>query len=234
MSGTINIETSGYDSVGIGNISGNARIEINDCKVKIKSEGRKTIGIGCMKGPVYINTSGDLNITCNGNNAVALGSLDESDGAITINNGKLNIRFNTHMGSGIGAINGKVDIEIFDGDISIYGEGTDIVGIGDPIGVGDIKIHNGMYSIQLFATIALPIGNIRRKIIIDGGNIQCDFPEDITPVNSFGTPLVARIITDTDKFSQSVKTVEYAYDYQATSSNRYPYIKVYLPENIII
>ncbi|MHB8128640.1 MAG: EAL domain-containing protein [Mobilitalea sp.] len=234
MSGTINVVTSGYDSVGIGNISGNARIEINDCKVKIKSEGRKTIGIGCMKGPVYINTSGDLNITCDGKTAVAIGSLDESDGTITINNGILNIRFNTHMGSGIGAINGKVNIEIFDGDININGEGTDIVGIGDPIGVGDIKIHNGMLSIQLFATIALPIGNIKRNIIIDGGNIQCDFPEDITPVNSCGTPLVARVITDIDKFSQAVKTFAYAYDYQAAYLNRYPHIKVYLPENIII
>lgn len=49
-----------------------------------------------------------------------------------------------------------------------------------------------------------------------------------------GTPLVAKIITDTDKFSQTVKTFAHAYDNQSAYSYRYPHIKVYLPENIII
>jgi hypothetical protein len=77
-------------------------------------------------------------------------------------------------------------------------------------------------------------GNERRNVIIDGGNIQCDFPDQIIPVNTYGTPLVARIIMDSDEFCRTVDTVTYSYDYQASYCDRYPYIKVYLPESFIL
>ena len=126
-----------------------------------------------------------------------------------------------------------MNIDILAGDVSIFGEGSDIIGIGSHAGFGDIRIKDGIISLQLYASNAIPIGNIRRRVIIDGGNIQCDFPDEITPVNSYGAPLIARIIMDTDEFCRVVDTVSYSYEYHASYCERYPYIKVYLPEGII-
>lgn len=160
--------------------------------------------------------------------------MEDSDGKLLIEDGIISIRFNTHCGSGIGALGSRVGIDILRGDIAIFGEGTDIVGIGDHSGDGDIRIKNGTISVQLYGTNVIPIGSEKRNIIIDGGNIQCDFPDRIIPVNSYGAPLVARIIMDSDEFCRTVDTVTYSYDYQASYCERYPYIKVYLPDGIIL
>ena len=234
LSGSVYIETSGYNTVGIGSISGNSKIKINDCKIKITAEGSKVVGIGSLRGYVDIRSTGNLIIKCNGKNAIAIGSMEDSDGKLLIEDGIISIRFNTHCGSGIGALGGRVGIDILRGDIAIFGEGTDIVGIGDHSGYGDIRIKNGTISVQLYGTNVIPIGSEKRNIIIDGGNIQCDFPDRIIPVNSYGTPLVARIIMDSDEFCRTVDTVTYSYDYQASYCERYPYIKVYLPDSIIL
>lgn len=231
-SGNIYIETTGFNTVGVGSLSGNAKIMIDDCKLKIISAGTKAVGIGSLRGYIEISTSGNLIIKCDGKNAITIGALDDSDGNLIIRDGVINIRYSTLIGTGIGALGGKVSIDILKGDIAIYGEGTDIVGIGDHSGFSDIKIHNGTISIQLYAASAIPIGNIHRDVIIDGGNIQCEFPEDIIPVNSYGTPLVARIIMDTDEFKRIIDTVSYTYEYQASYSDRFPYIKVYLPDGV--
>ncbi len=234
ISGIIYIEVSGYNTVGIGNISGNAKIRINNSKIKITAEGAKAVGIGSLRDYVDICSTGNLVIKCNGMNAIAIGSIEDSNGKIIIEDGTISIRFNTHCGSGIGALSGKVGIDIFRGDIAILGEGTDTIGIGDHVGFGDIRIKNGTISIQLYATNAIPIGSERRNVIIDGGNIQCDFPKQIIPVNTYGTPLVARIIAASDEFRRTVNTETYSYEYQASYCERYPYIKVYLPDSIIL
>ncbi len=234
VSGTIYIETSGYKAVGIGCPSGNARIKIENSKIKITADGSKSVAIGVLRGYVDISSSGNLVIKCSGKNAIAVGSMEDSDGKIVIEDGIISINLNTNRGAGIGALDGRVGIKILQGDIAIFGEGTDVVGIGDHLGFGDIHIMNGTISVQLYAANAIPIGSEKRKVVIDGGNIQCDFPEQIIPVNSFGIPLVARIIIDSDEFQRTVDTVDYSYEYKASYCERYPYIKVYLPESILL
>ncbi len=232
ISGSIYIETSGFNTVGVGSIAGNAKIKIENGKLKLLTEGTKAVGIGSLRGMVDLISSGNLVIKCSGKQVVAIGSMEDSEGKLVIQNGVINIRFSGFYGSGIGALGGKVNVEILKGDITISGEGSDIAGIGDHTGFGDIQIKNGTISIELYAPNAIPIGNIRRHVIIDGGNIQCDFPEDISLTNSFGTPLVPRIIMDTDEFRQVIDTISYSYEYLASYSDRYPYIKVYLPDGI--
>lgn len=231
-SGNIYIETSGSNTVGIGSIAGNAKITIEDGKLKLLTEGTKAIGIGSIRGSMDLVSSGNLVIKCTGKNIVAVGTMEEGDGRITIQNGVVNISYSCYNGTGIGALGGRVNIEILRGDITINGEGSEITGIGDHTGLGDILIKNGIISTQLYASNAIPIGNIKRHVVIDGGNIQCDFPDDISLTNSFGTALSPRIIMDTDEFRQVIDTVSYSYEYLASYSDRYPYIKVFLPEGI--
>jgi hypothetical protein len=187
-----------------------------------------------LTGNVDIVTAGWIDIKCDGKKAAAIGALEDSCGSITVKGGSVNINMNTHTGIGIGCLSGSHSISLLDGEISIYGEGTELVGIGDHTTKSTIHILNGILSIQLYCASSHLTGNAPKMIIIDGGNIQCDFPEEQPPVNSYGSPLVSHIITDTDEFSQQVETAAYSYIYKANYSDRYPYIKVYLPENMIL
>ena len=232
VSGDISIEAIGLNTVGMGSLDGNANIQLDDVNLTIETQGSRAIGIGSLRGSVDILSSGHIKLKSSGRDVVGIGSMDDGDGRIKILDGSVSISYNTHFGSGIGALGGKVDIDILMGDIEIIGKGSNLVGIGNLAGLGDILIKNGTVSVQLYASNAIPIGDIRRNVVIDGGNIQCDFPEDMIPVNSFGTPLIARIIMDSNEFNQTVDTVSYSYEYQASYNPRYPYIKVYLPESI--
>lgn len=234
LSGNITVSTSGYHTLGIGSLLGNAIVLIDHCNLKLKGDGTKSVGIGSLHGFVHITSSGNVDIRCSGNRSIAIGSLEEGCGNIFINSGIMHINFVTNQGCGIGTENGCLDIELLNGELLINGEGSYIIGIGDHIGKSKIKIRNGLLSIQLFSTNSLLTGTLPQKIIIDGGNIQCDFPETIIPVNSFGTPLESHLITDTYDYSQVIETISYRYVYKATYSDQFPYIKVYLPENYSI
>jgi len=233
-SGIIDISTNGYTSVGIGSLLGNALIEIGACTVRIHIEGTKSVAIGSVVGNVNITSSGDLELNANGQDTIAIGSLDEGSGMVSIIKGSVNMTIKGHTGTGIGSNNGAINVKLLDGEVVIWGEGSDIVGIGDPYSKSSISILGGILSIKLNTFRSLPICAQPQKLIIDGGNIQCDFPEEITPVNSYGSPLVSRIITNTDEFSLSIDTVSYNYKYKARYSSNYPYIKVYLPDNVSI
>lgn len=232
VSGTILVETSGHQSLGIGSAYGNARIKIDHCMLTIVSQATKSVGVGCLKGAVDIETSGELNIKCEGKNAIGIGVLEEGTGSITIQGGAVNLHNNVHDGAGIGAIGGAVDIHIQNGNIRVYSEGTNIVGIGDHFGTGAITIHNGLIFTELYAAFPIPIGNNNNIVIINGGNIQCDFTKDIKLVNSYGAPLTARLIQTTHPYKKVVETSEYSYTYEADYCELYPNIKVYLPEGI--
>jgi len=230
ISGNIVVKTSGYQSLAIGSLNGNAMIEINNCKLQIKSESSKTIGIGSMSGLIDVKSSGDLDIKCEGRDVIAIGVFEEGKGTILINDGNVNLRIITHAGVGIGSIDGNVAIHITGGEMNVYGEGTNIVGIGDPTGKGEIIISNGIICTNLNAAHPISICNALKKVIIDGGNVQVDFAEDISLINSIGIPLVSKLCTKTDDLIDN--TTSYPYEYQAEYSDKYPFIRVYLPEYV--
>lgn len=231
ISGNIQVLSTGYQCIGVGSISGNGKIYIEDCSLKIETEGTKTVAIGSITGSVNIISRGKLDLKAEGQKAVCIGAIDAVDGSIIITGGTVNVNYHTHTGSGIGSINGKQTIEIHNGDLYLYGEGTELVGIGDHIYSSYIRILNGILSMLLYATDVRITGNQPNELIIDGGNIQCDFPAEHAPVNSNGTSLVSHIVTNTDEFHQTIENVSSSYEYLASYSDRYPYIKVYIPEN---
>ena len=234
LSGNIIVNTSGYQTLGIGSFMGNAKIYIGVANIAIKTEGTKTVGIGSIIGSADITTFGNINIECEGKISSAIGSIEESDGLILIKGGDLSLRINARIGTGVGAIQGKYTICLDDGNLVASGEGHELVGLGDHFNMSNIKIRGGLLAVKIVDPPNKNGLNSPRHIIIDGGNIQCDFQEGTIPINSYGTPLTAHIITNTDEFVQSIETISYRYEYRAIYSDLYPFIKVYLPENSII
>jgi len=233
-SGKVFVEAYGRDIVAIGSLYSNARVKIEACVLDIKTIGMKTVGIGCLKGSVTVESYGDLNFKCEGRKLAIIGSIEKGTGTITIVDGKVNFFYNAYYGVGIGSIGGSIDVIIQNGDINIYSEGIDIVGIGDSSGSGVIHIYNGIITPTIYAPNSISIGNSTKTVIIEGGNIQCNFAKDVQPVNAFGVPLVAYIIKTTNPFEKMIVAQEYSYEYRANYSYRYSNIKVYLPAGILL
>lgn len=230
-SGDITVHVSGYQAVAIGSMNDYAHIMIGACKLHIKAEATNSLGIGCLSGMLKIESEGELDMHCQGQSCVAVGALDAGEGSIHINGGKIDMRINGNKGAGIGSIGSDVDVTIKDGDINIFGQGANLVGIGDQTGHGRISIHSGSLIAKIIAMHPMSIGNMKKEVIIDGGNIHCDFPEDAVLKNSFGTSLISRVINGTDNFCQLIDTRSYRYEYRAKYNPNHPYIKVYLPDS---
>lgn len=232
-SGNVIIDSNGLNAVGIGTMFGNAQVIIEECLLEIKTMGIKNVGIGSLSGHVSIESCGNITMNCEGKHTVAIGSVENGEGCIEIKSGEIKIRFNAHYGSGIGAVGGNVDITLYNGDINIYAEGTDIVGIGDHTGNGTIDIMNGIIYIVINSSHQMDIGNLNKRVMIQGGNILCDFTEDIELINAYQRPLTARVISTTRPFKYTVISNEGdSYEYNACYSELSPYMKVYLPEEI--
>jgi len=234
LSGRIIVNAGGYQALGIGSFMGNAKIYIGAANINIQAEGTTTAGIGSIIGSAEITSFGDINIKCEGKISTAIGSIEESTGLVHIKGGTLDLMVNAPIGTGVGAPQGKYTICLEDGELVISGEGSELMGLGDHFNMSSIRIKGGLLAIKLVSSPSCPATNMPQHITIDGGNIQCDFPKGIVPVNSYGTPLTAHIITNTDEFIQSIETIAYQYEYRAVYSEHYPFIKVYLPENYFI
>ncbi len=234
LSGTVIINAGGHQTLGIGSFMGNAKIYIGTASIDIKAEGAMAAGIGSIIGSAEITSFGDINIRCEGKISTAIGSIEESTGLIHIKGGTLDLTVNSHIGTGVGAIQGKYTICLDAGELVILGGGNELTGLGDHFNMSSIRIKGGLLAVKLASSPSCPVTNTPQHIIIDSGNIQCDFPEGMVPVNSYGTPLRAHIITNTDEFVQSIETIAYQYEYRAVYSEHYPFIKVYLPENYFI
>lgn len=231
-SGSIQVEVSGSDTVGIGNFKGKADIIIGDCNLKINSISTRSTAIGCLQGHVGIRSSGVLDIRCEGNTVVGIGALAEGEGCISVAGGSIQIHNTAQTSTGIGGIGGCIDISIHNGNIKVYSEGSTSVGLGDYTGSGNIRITNGVIAAEIYASHPLPIGNAGKKVIIDGGNIQFRLPEGYIAVNSFGVPLVPRILTRKEGIRHHIEYGDASYEYNAPYSDSYPDIRVYLPEDI--
>ena len=234
ISGDITVEVSGHDAVGIGNFSGDVHVNIGDCNLTVHANAKYTVAIGSQNGRAEISTSGNLDITCEARKAVVIGVLENGTGVIDIIRGTMNLRFNAHEGTGIGGIGGNMDIHIHNGDIDIYSEGTDVTGVGDNTGEGKIIISEGIISTTLYAAHPVPIGNRKKEIMIEGGNIQCDLLPEYNIINLYGTHLMERIITSAMEFKQDISIGDNAYVYSASRGSRFADIRVYLPEEVII
>ncbi len=231
-SGTIQVEVSGCDTVGIGNFKGKADVIIGDCSLQINSIASRSAAIGCLQGNVGIKTSGILRIRSEGNRVVAIGSLADGEGCISVAGGMLDIHNTAHTCTGIGGIGGSIDISIHNGSVNIYSEGTCAVGIGDYTGSGNIRVTNGLLATELYASYPLPIGNAGKKVVIDGGNIQCKLSEGHIAVNSFGVPLSLKRSLKKEDIKYYISYGDASYEYCAVYSDRYPDICIYLPEDV--
>lgn len=230
-SGTFEILANGTKSLGIGAVTGYARISLDRCKITISASGADTVGIGTYGGWIDFSSVADIELEVSGSNATGIGCLNDSKGSVVFNEGVVTVTNTCMNGVGIGSMNGSLDIQMFGVETMVYTEGSEVGGIGNYRGDGNVSIRNGaIVKVSLLGASPVALGGIKGRLEITGGNILADMEGCPQPVNSYDTPVYHKLVTDTDLYCKKIETGEGTYQYVANTSDRFENLHIYLPE----
>nr|MDE6781383.1 EAL domain-containing protein [Ruminococcus sp.] len=152
VSGNINICMHTHNGLTVGSFNGDSVVNISDkCSLDITCSGIKIAGIGSFRGTSSVTTSADINISCTGAEAIGIGTLEDGDGSVVINGGRISMKMRSANHSGIGAVQGNVNTHIEKSEISIDSEGDDVTGIGTANGSGKVHIADTSVKIKILA-----------------------------------------------------------------------------------
>ncbi|MBR3040805.1 MAG: EAL domain-containing protein [Lachnospiraceae bacterium] len=230
-SGSFEILANGSKSVGIGSMEGYTKLILDRCRISIYASGADTVGIGSFGGKVDISSIADIELEVSGSNATGIGCLYDRDGSIAINDGMISLTNHCMNGVGIGSMNGNLDIQLYGEEVFVYAEGSEVGGIGNYRGAGNVYIRNGaILKVTLMAALPIALGGIKGRLEITGGNIYADLEGCPQPVNTYDTPVYHRVISDEDFYCKKIETEQGIYQYVANSSNRFDDLHIYLPK----
>ena len=230
-SGSFEILANGSKSVGIGSMEGFTKVILDRCRISIYASGADTVGIGSFGGKVDISSIADIELEVSGSNATGIGALYDRDGVIAINDGVVSLTNHCMNGMGIGSMNGNMDIQLYGEEIFVYGEGSEVGGIGNYRGAGNVYVRNGaIIKIALLAALPIALGGIKGRLEVSGGNIFADMEGCPQPVNKFDVPVYHKEIVGEDFYCKKIETEEGTYQYIANSSSRFDNLHIYLPK----
>lgn len=231
-SGSFEILANGSKSVGIGAMEGNVKLVMDQCKVSIYSSGAETVGIGTFGGKLELTSVADIELEVSGSNATGIGSLYDREGFIAINDGLVQVTNHCMNGVGIGSMNGNIDITTFGEEIFTYVEGSEVCGIGNYHGGGNVQIRNGaIIKVSLLAANPIALGGTKGRLEITGGNIFADLSGCPQPVNSLDVPVFHNEIKDLDFYCKKIETPQGSYQYIANHSKRFDNLHIFLPKD---
>ena len=232
MSGTFEILANGSKAVGIGSMEGMTKLILDQCRISIYSSGADTVGIGTFGGKLDLNSSADIELEVSGSNATGIGSLYDREGSIMINDGIVTVTNHCMDGVGIGSMNGSMDVTMFGEEIFVYCEGSEVGGVGNYRGTGNVYIRNGaMLKVALMAASPIALGGLKGRLEISGGNIMADLTGCPQPVNAYDVPVYHKEITGSDFYCKKIQTEEGSYQYVANKAGRFENLHLYLPKN---
>ncbi|MDR0947753.1 MAG: EAL domain-containing protein [Ruminococcus sp.] len=213
----LKIFVAGNRCLGLGTLGGRSKIKLDKCKLSGLVNGRENVAVGTLTGYTHIESSADVSVHCSGGETAVFGGISGSESDIIISEGKYDLKINCSEGMAIGCNNGRSDISIKSGEITIYGEGGHVGGIGGFSSAGEIYIQNGYIDIFIRAADRNPIGLSKGKAIVAGGNIkldEVDSPELFAPVDVLLEPHVIELTPNEDFFNM-VTLGDKSYSYRA-------------------
>lgn len=159
VSGKIRICMYSHNGLAIGSFNGDSNINISEkCDINISCNGIKIAGIGSFRGIASVTSSADIAVSCTGAHAVGIGVLEEGDGNIEINGGKISMKMRSANHSCIGAVQGNINTNIKNAGIIIDSEGDEVTGIGNVEGSGNVIISDSEIAMKILAGSPKDIG----------------------------------------------------------------------------
>lgn len=168
LSGKIKLLMHTHNGLAVGSFHGDADINIYDkCSLDINMSGIKVAGIGSLSGIASITSSAsDIYISCTGAQAIGIGILEEGEGSIFIEKGKVSMKMRSARHTCIGTCGGSVNTRIQDSEIIIDSEGDDVAGIGDISGSGGVALIDSAVTMSILASNPKDLGTSDGDIII--------------------------------------------------------------------
>lgn len=160
VSGQIRICMHTHNGLAVGSFNGDSVVNISEkCGLDITCSGIRIAGIGSFRGIASVTTSADINISCTGAQAVGIGTLEDGDGSVVIESGKISMKMRSANHSCIGAVQGNVNTHIENALISIDSEGDEVTGIGMVQGSGKVHISGSDVKMKILAGSPRDIGS---------------------------------------------------------------------------
>ena len=160
LGGEINLTLTGNSCLCVGTAEGGSIVDIETCTVHTTVNAPDGIGIGSFRGNTDISLKNagvhqflsGISITGIGSNEAGTGIVELWESAVT---GK-------YMGRSVNAIGtrrGNTECRLRRSEVTIYSEGSTVMGIGDMTGAGDIIMDQVRLDIEMKAGSALAYGS---------------------------------------------------------------------------
>ncbi len=227
-SGHLEIAGSGISVLGIGSSAGDAFINIGEASLVVKESGNQAIGIGTAKGKLKLNSAGNINVISDGERSVGIGSMYGNDCAMLFEKGKVSAVVHCDTGAVIGSYSGTGTAVCRDCDLTVYGEGSIVTGIGTSMGRWTTEVTGGVLDVKVLSGGGQPFGNEEDRMIITGGNVINRNDGELVAWNAYGQKL-HREIKDQDHFEQVIWTEHGEYVYVADRTKEHEVLSIYLP-----
>ena len=146
-------------------------------QLHIHNNRNYSVGIGTNfndpYGTIVLNTSGTVSIHSSGDKVVCLGGGRSAGEGIRIRRGRCSFSASGINVLGIGSAGGKADIDIRDTDLSVHGEGNEVLLIGSMAGDARIRL-SGDVRLSSACERATGLGTLTgtADVLVEGGSIS--------------------------------------------------------------
>lgn len=169
LSGEVDVTVSGIEAVCVGCYDGNARVDISDCELSVNADAANAVGVGSFHSDVAVYISSRVDLRGSGNKCVGIGALEHGRGSIDIRDSDISTVINARFISCIGTIDGEINTIVDTAHIALSCEGSELAGIGDPRGSGQILLKDAELDMTLMAAKILDVGTKTGSVSTQGG-----------------------------------------------------------------
>ena len=232
VNGKVSVMGRGIYNVGIGSASGDTDVIIEHGTVITQCIANEAVSVGTMYGTVNISVSGYLDLVTDGERVTGIGVLNGGSGQIEFISGNTTSVIHGDIGTAIGSLGGRVDVNCIGGRVHGHAEGTRVCGIGALDAGGTVHIRGGIVTVGIKSAEPLWIGSAEKSPIISGGNVILEDNGTISPVNTAGEDLVLYRMESSPAYNENITTVQGSYTYRAQRDERSGQLCVYVPERV--
>lgn len=230
LKGKIEIDGYGIKAMGIGAVSGNTTINILSAETDIHINANEAVGIGAMSGNLKYISNSNVAVKVQGERIVGIGVIENGTGNIVFSKGKAMLDVRGADAIGIGSFDSDIEITCSTPElISVYGEGTQVCGIGNRNGTGKVLISSGEVKSYILAAKPNWFGTNGSNVVITGGTITGGEDGISSPENSFGEPLKKVVIDDSESYTKHIITNKGDYVYRAVKPSEANSFCVFVP-----
>ncbi|MBQ8613838.1 MAG: EAL domain-containing protein [Ruminiclostridium sp.] len=229
LKGKIRIVGYGIKAIGIGAVNGDTTIHTLSAELDIHINANDGVGVGALNGNLKFISNSRTNIKMQGEKIVGIGVIENGSGTVTLSKDKITVDVRGAKAVGVGSFDSNLDVVCSAEYVSVYGEGTNVCGIGNREGDGKIYINSGIIKSYILAANPNWFGTGGRNMVITGGNFIGGENGITEAVNSFGDLLEKVVIDNTDSYTKHIITDNGDYVYRAEKSDEADSICVFIP-----